>query len=159
MSEIKETEIFEVPYFYIGEYLYSYGEISKFFKEVKENRRLFATKCTRCGKVWMPPRKYCSDCYLPTEWVQLSGRGTVVSCTYVCYAADPKSGLVAIADIPHVLALIKLDGADTLLMHVVVAKERSLGTVKTGTRVKVAWTKKREGKVTDFYFVPEEPER
>ncbi len=156
MNEISETDIFEAPYSYNGEYLYSYGEISKFFKEVKENKRLFGTRCSKCGKVWMPPRKYCSDCYSPAEWVLLSGRGKVLSCTYCFYAASTEMKLAAMVDLPYVLAVIKLDEADTGILHTVVAKDRRPGTIKSGTRVKIAWQEQREGKVSDYYFVPEQ---
>ncbi len=156
MKEIKETDVLEVRYDYKGEYLFSYGETSKFFKEVLLNKKLYGTKCPTCGKVWMPPRKHCSDCYVETEWIPLSGKGTVLSCTYCFYASIEEKEMETFEDIPFVLAVIKLDEADTCFLHNVVAKERRLGIIKTGTRVRVAWKEKREGRVADFYFVPEE---
>jgi uncharacterized OB-fold protein len=104
----------------------------------------------------MPPRKYCSDCYAETEWIPLSGNGTVLSSTYCFYASIEEKEMEAFEDIPFVLAVIKLDEADTCFLHNVVAKERRLGIVKTGTRIKVKWKERREGRVSDFYFVPEE---
>ncbi len=156
MGEVEDTDILEVRYDYKGEYLFSYGETSQFFKEVLINRKLYGTKCPKCSKAWMPPRKYCSDCYVTTEWIPLSGKGTVLSCTYCFYASIDEKEIDTFEDIPFVLAVIKLDGADTCFLHNVVAKERRLGVVKSGTRVKVEWKEKREGKVSDFYFVPEE---
>ena len=153
----EKEKFYQVPYFYTGgEYLYSYGETSKFFKEVLVNKKLYGTKCPKCGKVWMPPRKYCSDCHVTTEWMPLSGKGTVLSCTYCFYAAIEEKEMETFEDIPFVLSVIKLDEADTCFLHNVVAKERRLGVIKTGTRVKVEWKEKREGRVSDFYFVPEE---
>ena len=152
----QEADILEIPYYYIGEYLYSYGEISRFFKEVMENKRLLATKCPNCGKVWMPPRGYCSDCYALNEWIPLTGTGTVMSATYCFFGASKQYEMPKFFDLPYVLALIKLDGADTCMIHTVVTEMPTLGMVKSGTRVKVAWMEKRQGKVTDFYFVPEE---
>jgi len=156
MKEVKEKDFLEVRYDYRGEYLFSYGETSKFFKEVLLNKKLYGTRCQKCGKVWMPPRRYCSDCYAEAEWVPLSGNGTVLSCTYCFYASIEEKEMEAFEDIPFVLAVIKLDEADTCFLHNVVAKERRLGIVKTGTRIKVKWKEKREGRVSDFYFVPEE---
>ena len=108
----RETEILEVPYRHTAEYLYSYGEISKFFKEVKENKKLYATKCPSCKKVWMHPRGHCPDCYTEMEWVPLSGKGTVESAAY-CFHAPGVRVADALGDLPFVLAVIKLDGADT----------------------------------------------
>ncbi len=155
MSQASETQICEAPYTFRAEYLYTYGEVSKFFAEVRDNKALFGTKCTKCGKVWMPPRANCSDCYAPADWIGLSGKGTVASCTFVFYA-PATSEVFKYFDLPYILAVIQLDGADTCLIHSVVVPDRILGSVKTGMRVKVAWREQREGKVTDFYFVPDE---
>jgi len=154
MAENSNIEIFEVPWQLRVDYLFSYGEISRFFKEVVENKRLFATKCTKCQKVIMPPRGDCPECWAPTEWIPLSGRGTVISCTY-CFQA----GMAKVAeylDLPIIFAIIKLDGADTYFYHVVDAEDKTIGSVKSGTRVKVVFREERKGTIADFYFIPEE---
>lgn len=150
-----QSDILEIPYSYLAEYLYSYGEISRFFKEIIENKRLLASKCSICGKVWMHPRGYCSDCYTATEWVPLTGKGTVVSAAYCFFSASKEQDMPKLFDLPYVLAIIKLDGADTCMLHTVVSEKRILGSISPGTRVKVAWMEKRTGTITDFYFVPE----
>jgi len=146
-------EIFEVPWQLRVDYLYSYGELSKFFRELVENKRLFATQCSQCGKVFMPPRGDCPYCWAPTEWVLLSGKGTVISCTY---SYQPSEAAVAqYLDLPIILAIIKLDGTDTCFYHVVDAKDKTIGSVKAGTRVKAVFREERIGTIADFYFVPE----
>jgi uncharacterized OB-fold protein len=147
-------EVFEVPWQLRVDYLYSYGELSKFFKEVVENKCLHATKCSECGKVFMPPRGDCPYCYTLTEWVPLSGKGVVRSCTY-CYQASD-SATSKFLDLPIVLAVIKLDGTDTYIFHVIAPREPTLGGIKPGTRVKVVFRENREGTVADYYFVPDE---
>jgi uncharacterized OB-fold protein len=147
-------DIFEVPWQLRVDYLYSYGEISKFFREVVENKKLFATRCSKCGQTFMPPRGDCPTCWAPTEWFLLSGRGTVVSCTY---SYQPSEAAVAqFLDLPIILAIIRLDGVDTGFYHVVDAKDKMIGSVKAGTRVKAVFREERKGTVADFYFVPEE---
>ncbi len=156
MKEKESEDILEVRYEYRGEYLVSYGETSKFFREVLLNKQLYGSQCPSCRKVWMPPREHCSDCYVETQWVPFSGQGTVLSCTYCFYASINEEEMEAFGDIPFVLAVIKLDEADTCFLHNVVARQRRVGVIKTGTRIHVAWKEKREGKVSDFYFVPDE---
>ena len=158
MNEKQDADILEVRYDYRGEYLVSYGETSKFFREVLLNKKLYGTQCPNCRKVWMPPREHCSDCYVTTEWIPLSGKGTVLSCTYCFYASINEDEIEAFEDIPFVLAVVKLDEADTCFLHNVVARERRVGVIKTGARITVAWKEKREGKVSDFYFIPEDEE-
>jgi uncharacterized OB-fold protein len=149
-----ENKPFELPFTdWKPEYLYSLGELSPFFREIVENKRLMAARCPHCKKVWMPPRGDCSDCYVDTEWVPLSGDGTIVSCTY-CYFTGSGADLIGFIDIPYVFALIKLDGADTYMFHGVKPPSQKMGEVKTGTRVKAVFRDERRGTIGDFYFVP-----
>jgi uncharacterized OB-fold protein len=55
---------------------------------------------------------------------------------------------------PFAWALVKLDGADTALAHVVDAGDP--GKMKTGMRVTARWRAERKGAITDIEcFVPE----
>lgn len=135
------------------EYLYSLGELSPFFREVKENKRLLAAQCPSCKKVWMPPRGDCSDCYEPVEWIPVSGEGTVISCSYSYYIGHG-ADLLGYLDLPYVFALIHLDGTDTYLAHGVKPKTQQMGEIVTGTRVRPVFREERRGSIADFYFVP-----
>lgn len=148
-------ELFEVRYSIPNEYLVSYGGITRFFKEVVDNQRLMGTKCPKCGKVWCPPRAHCTPCYEETEWVPLSGKGTVVNATY-CYYAARRLPLNNYVDIPYIFGLVKLDGADTWIYQIIHDKDMILNTIKTGDRVRAVFREKREGKITDFYFEKDE---
>ena len=77
-----------------------------------------------------------------------------MSCTY-CYFPGMTGDLIRFLDVPYVCAIIKLDGADTYMIHGVAPPEAKLGVVKTGTRVKVVFREERTGSIADFYFVPE----
>jgi uncharacterized OB-fold protein len=145
-------EPLEIPYTdWKPEYLYSLGEVSRFFREIIDNKRLFGSKCPKCAKVWMPPRGYCADCYEKTEWVPLTGEGTVMSCTY-CYFNGMSGDLIRQIDLPYVYALIKLDGADTYMAHGVRPTRQAMGEITTGTRVKAIFRDERKGSIADFYF-------
>ncbi len=150
----EKEEIFEVPFHWTADYLYSYGEISRFFIEVVNNKKLYGARCTKCDMVWMPPKGYCSECYEATEWTPLSGKGTVIACTY-CYQA-PGAEVPRYLGLPYVLALIKLDGTDTYFRHGIATNEPTIGSVKVGSRVKVAFREERKGTIADFYFVLDE---
>jgi len=135
------------------QYLYSLGELSPFFREIKNNRKLLASKCPQCKKVWMPPRGDCPDCYEEVEWIPISGEGTVVACSYVYFKGHGVEVLGYI-DVPYVYALIHLDGADTYMSHGIKPKSQKMGEIVTGTRVKAIFRENRRGTIGDFYFVP-----
>jgi uncharacterized OB-fold protein len=134
-------------------YKYTMGGQSKFFKELMERKKLFGTKCSKCGKTWMPPRINCSDCYAPTEWIELKQSGTIEVSTIVWYGAAE-----FIKNVPYGCGFITLDGADTALFQGIFSENLVPSKIKKGRRVRVVFKKQddREGKMTDFFFVPEE---
>ncbi|GAS86941.1 nucleic acid-binding protein [Mycolicibacterium brisbanense] len=100
------------------------------------------------GRVHVPPAEYDPVTYEAlTEVVPVASVGTVVSWTW---QPEPLEGQPL--DRPFAWALIKLDGADTPLLHAVDAVE---GELSTGTRVHVHWVDEPVGAITDIaYFVP-----
>jgi hypothetical protein len=133
--------------------------LSKFFTALRE-RRVLGVRGSD-GRVHVPPAEYDPVTYEPLgEMVPVSAVGTVVSWTW---QAEPLEGQPL--DRPFAWALIKLDGADTPLIHAVDAGEPE--SIRTGARVHVHWADELVGAITDIaYFalggeaepVPEQPE-
>ncbi|MBI4575052.1 MAG: AMP-binding protein [Planctomycetes bacterium] len=137
----------EVPDRIEMEYRYSYGGQSRFFREVLEHRRLLGSRCTTCGKVYLPPRTACGDCYAATEWVPLGDRGTVRTFTTVHYATSD-----FFRRVPFVCAYVQVDGADTLyLANVVMDDPRA---ARVGMRVRAVFLDDPRGDAGDFWFEP-----
>ncbi len=143
---------FEIRDQIVNDYLFSYGGVSRFFRELVENRTIMGTRCPKCAKVWCPPRHYCSDCYEKTSWTALPGEGVVRAVTY-CYYVPSNYSLHRYVNMPYVLAMVQLDGADTCIESVVHVDEVVVGRVKPGMRVRAVFRERREGRLTDFYFV------
>jgi uncharacterized OB-fold protein len=89
---------------------HSLGKTSRFFVALAAGQ-LLASRCPRCGSVWLPPRAVCPTDLSVTTWTELSGAGTLVSWTSP--AAQPSSAQPA----PPLLAYLALDGASTLFLH------------------------------------------
>ena len=133
--------------------------LSKFFTALRE-RRILGVRGSD-GRVHVPPAEYDPVTYEPLgEMVPVSAVGTVVSWTW---QAEPLEGQPL--DRPFAWALIKLDGADTPLIHAVDAGEAE--AIRTGARVHVHWADEPVGAITDIaYFalggeaepVPEPPD-
>lgn len=131
-------------------YRYTMGGQSKFFIELMNNKKLLGTKCTKCGKIWMPPRMNCSECYEPAEWVEMKQTGTIEVSTIVWYTTS-----AFIKAIPYGIGFIRLDGADTAMLQGIFSESLIPSKVKKGKKVRAVFQKEREGKMTDFFFVPE----
>lgn len=112
----------------------------RFLTELRDNRRLVGGRCGGCGKVYAPPPDVCGACFaLIDEFVALSGEGTVVAVTTV-HEAMPWSPV----SVPYRLGLIRLDGADTEMVHLVA------GGVTSGDRVRARFKRDRAGAILDI---------
>jgi len=102
------------------------------------------------GRVIVPPVEYDPDTAAPlTEFVPVSDAGVVASWTWLA-EPRPKNPIQQ----PFAWALIRLDGADTALLHAVRAPESAM---RTGMRVKARWRPERTGHITDIEcFEPED---
>lgn len=71
-------------------------------------------QCTQCSKHQHYARPMCTHCgSRALDWVQTTGKGTVLSCTTV--HRSPYTDI----DTPYIVALIRLDEGVTLLSHLV----------------------------------------
>jgi uncharacterized OB-fold protein len=138
---------------YVLEYVYrrSVGPVIGRFLAALRDGRIEGAK-TRSGKVVVPPTEYDPETGEPiVDFVELAQTGIVTTWAWV---AEPRKNQPL--DRPFAWALVKLDGADTAMLHAVDA--RSPERMKTGMRVKVRWREAREGGIGDIAcFEPEEP--
>jgi uncharacterized OB-fold protein len=103
------------------------------------------------GTVLMPPTEYDPHTSEPLgEFVEVGPAGEVLSWAWVAQPRE-KHPLSR----PFAWALIRLDGADTAMLHVVDTNGKS-ERVGTGMRVTVKWAEQRVGHINDIAcFVPE----
>lgn len=130
-------------------YKYSYGKQSRFFRELRDGKRILGAKCPKCGRVYCPPRGDCHLCYVPTEWVELSGKGSIVS-----YTIQYVSTSAFIKKVPFICCYVRLDGTNSLLMTNMEMED--VNQCRPGMRVEAVFRDERHGLITDFYFRPVE---
>ena len=99
----------------------------------------------------MPPRINCSDCYEDTEWIEVKQTGEIRISTIVWFTTSE-----FIQNIPYGIAFIKLDGADTAFNQGIFSENLVPSKIRRGQRVRAVFQKERKGKMTDFFFVPED---
>ncbi len=141
---------------YVLEYPYSRSTgpvIGRFLTGLRD-RRVSGVRNAR-GEVVVPPLEFDPETGAAlgaddADWVDLTGRGSVRSWTWV---ASPRPNHPL--DRPFAWALIRLDGADTDLLHAVDCG--SSDGITTGARVRVRWAAEPTGSIRDIaWFVPEE---
>lgn len=109
------------------------GPVIGAFLTALADRRVLGIRDT-AGRVVCPPVEYDPESGEPlTEMVEVASEGTVQTWSWVSRVREgqPLSS-------PHALALIRLDGADTAMLHVVEAPGPD--AVSSGARVRVRWS-------------------
>ncbi|GAA4518238.1 Zn-ribbon domain-containing OB-fold protein [Nonomuraea ferruginea] len=133
-----------------GGYTRSTGPvIGRFLTELRAGRIVGVR--TADGRVLVPALEYdpATGDAVTGEYVEVGPAGTVTASAWV---AEPRPGHPL--DRPFAWAMIKLDGADTALVHAVDAGNPK--AVTPGTRVWPVWRGERSGHITDLAcFAPE----
>jgi uncharacterized protein len=134
----------------IARYSYSAGPVrSKFLLSLRDSQKILGTKCPTCGRVYVPARSICIKCFGDiNEWVEISDEGTLETFTIV-YESQP----IYHANPPFAFGIIKLDGADTGLVHRL--GEADFKRIHIGMRLKAVFEDRLKGDIRDIkYFKP-----
>jgi uncharacterized OB-fold protein len=135
-------------------YRYSMGATtSRFFIEIRDNRKIMGIRCPQCDVVFVPPRTTCGRCFSQLhEWVEVGNQGTLETYTQVRYTTPAQP-----AAAPFYYGIIKLDGADTGLAHLVGGLKGQEPSI--GMRLRAVFREDRKGNMLDIsYFTPVEEE-
>ncbi len=126
---------------------YAAGEAaSRFLIALRDEKKIYGTRCAACGRVLVPARSFCPCCFVDAaEWIEVGPTGTLV-------ALAPASRLLG-APTALPIGLIRLDGADTALVHFI--GEADFDALRIGQRVSAMFAETRGGSILDIaYFQP-----
>jgi uncharacterized protein len=143
------TEVLSAPHRLEYPYRRSVGQVlGAFFTGLRDGQVLGIRGSD--GRVLVPPQEYdpkTADAL--TEMVAVGSAGTVTTWSWV-----PSPTSKHPLQRPFAWALVKLDGADTAMLHAVDAGDAS--SMRTGMRVTIRWREPRVGSIRDIEcFVPE----
>jgi len=134
-------------------YTYFAGEVAtRFFHELKANRRIMGSRCPACQRLLVPARAFCDACMeRTTDWESVGPQGTLETFTIITTAFP------GLPEPPIVMAYVTLDGADTALINVVRGEDLSdiqaaAQRLNAQPRVVVRFVHDPQGRVTDFWF-------
>lgn len=105
------------------------GEV--FFGALRDRGAILGSRCETCGYTYVPARLFCERCFAELAAdVEVGPGGTLVSFTigFVGIEGEP-------LDVPVTLGLVKLDGADAVLLHFVI--DAGDEVLEIGERVEV----------------------
>ncbi len=78
--------------------------IEQFYKFLSQGK-LMAGKCQKCGKIHLPPRPLCDNCYSEQfEWQEVSGKGKLLTYTVIHVAPQQFQHLT-----PYAVGIVQLE--------------------------------------------------
>jgi uncharacterized protein len=78
--------------------------IEQFYKFLGQ-QKLMAGKCLKCGKIHLPPRPLCDNCFSQQfEWVAVSGKGKLLTYTIISIAPEQFQALT-----PYAVGIVGLE--------------------------------------------------
>jgi uncharacterized OB-fold protein len=124
---------------------YTFGVAGEsFFREIKEEARIFGTRCNNCQRVYVPASIFCERCLEKLdEWLDVGTTGEIETFThlYVNYDGTSRSE-------PETIAFIKL--GDGGIIHRLISKDAQ--QIEIGMLAKAIFKPKaeREGSILDI---------
>lgn len=134
-------------------YDYAVGEVAGHFMRGLLEGKILATRCTKSGLTYLPPRAYCERTFERCDgWVEAANEGVIEASTIVVRGFEGKRKP------PVAIAFVRLDGIDSAIANYVDGLdlsdyEAAMKRLAPGKRVRVVFQENREGRITDFSFV------
>lgn len=152
MTTAPQPEVLRAPLVVEFPFTRSLGPVQSAFLTGLRERTVLGVKTTD-GKILVPPVEY--DPVTADEIRDLVEVGTTGTVTTWAWNPQPRRGQPL--DTPFAWVLVRLDGADTALLHALDAAGPH--AVRTGQRVRVRWAEERTGAITDIAcFEPDDSE-
>jgi uncharacterized protein len=154
-----DNQLVTIPGLWDFQYQYFAGATaSRFFKALLHEGRIYGTRCPGCKRVLVPARSFCDACFVDTEgWIETGPSGLLEVFTIV------GTQFPGLPPPPFVIGYVTLDGADTAILNRLEGIDLSDIDKAAGKlmerrmRVTAQFSQKREGRITDFVFVPKSP--
>jgi len=133
-------------------YDYALGEVAGRFMAGLKQGKILATRCSKSGLTYLPPRSYCERSFEKCDsWIEAGHEGIIESSTVVVRGFEGKRKA------PVAIAFVRLDGTDSAIANYVDGLDLSdldsaMKRIAPGKRVKVVFASAREGRITDFSF-------
>jgi uncharacterized OB-fold protein len=140
VAPLQQRQVMEFPY------KHSTGEvIGRFLAGLKLEKKIWGQRVAGLGVV-VPPVGYSeADGSVAGEWVEVASTGVVTAVAVVHHPIERLHPCAA----PFAFVLVRLDGADTALAHVV---QDHLERLRVGARVEAVWApdEARSGTIRDI---------
>ncbi len=118
---------------------------ASFYQYLAEHR-LMGSHCPSCGALHLPPRPLCPLCKgEEMEWVEMSGRGTLLAFTTISIAPTAMIEAGYGKDNPYCTGIVQMEEGPAISAQILGVDVRQPAQIAIGTALKVAFVERGEG--------------
>lgn len=119
---------------------------SSTFYEFLNQHRLMGSRCESCGRLYLPPRPLCIDCYsIDMGWTELSGKGKLTAFTTVHIAPTAMIEAGYGRENPYCTGIVQLEEGPAISAQILGVDPSQPDQIAIGTPVRVAFVERGEG--------------
>lgn len=142
-----EQDIYVTKGMVRAEFNFWVGVVMDKFYDGLQEKKFIGTKCSKCGKVFLPPRNRCGYCFAKAEdFVDLPETGVLKNFTATKYKISERKTRKVNQD--QTVGLVQIDGANNaMIVPIIITNPEDL---KIGMKLKVVWAKRIKGHPNDI---------
>jgi uncharacterized OB-fold protein len=115
-----------------------------FFAALRDRGVVLGSRCESCSYTYVPARLFCERCFAELAADAEVGPGGVLVSFTILFSGLEGEGL----DEPVTIGLVRLDGADAVLMHRIL--DQGDEPLEIGERVEIVLAAERTGSILDI---------
>ena len=116
------------------------------FNEYLSEKKLMASKCTKCGALYVPPRPLCNKCFgSEMEWAEMKGKGKLAAFTTIAIAPTLMIEEGYGRDNPYCTGVVELEEGPRISARILGVDAKKPEGIEIGTPLAVDFVERGEG--------------
>ena len=117
------------------------------FYEFIAEKKLMASRCSKCQALYLPPHPICIKCHgNEMEWVEMKGKGKLAAFTSVAVGQSRTIEEGYSRDNPYLVGIVELDEGPKVSGRILGIDAKKPENIKVGTPLTIEFTEQREGR-------------
>lgn len=116
------------------------------FCQFLSEKKLMASKCTKCGALYLPPRPMCTKCFSgEMEWAEMKGKGKLAAFTTIAVAPTLMMEEGYGRDNPYCTGVVELEEGPKISARILGVDAKKPEEIKVGTPLSIDFVEHGEG--------------
>ena len=123
------------------------------FNQFLGEKKLMASKCTKCGALYLPPRPLCIKCFSSEmEWVEMKGKGKLAAFTTIYVGPTFMMEEGYDRNNPYCTGVVELEEGPGISARILGVDAKKPEEIKIGTPLVVDFVERGEGEAKRTYL-------